>query len=468
MNVRTVFDINKVDHSKDNVVNLMVSVEAPPLPADFKRNKASIVACLDCSGSMSGDKMENLKQTMYKLIDNLTDVDRLGIVWFGTMNGGVERVAPMIMDSVGKESIKNIVSSKEASGSTPLVAGVTMAFKEFGLRKNEEGMVERVILLTDGQADTRDATYDLIKKELKDARKDISMSCFGYGSDYNETLLESLSKDYNGGNYFVDSVKMLPEAFAHELGSLLTCYATELKVSAASANGAKVEVVSVLNDMPSETLEDEGRKWFKVNAGDIFYGEKKRIFLRFKCKSVESPSPNVQILDVNVERRLVGEKELQSTRFNPVLSFVIPEEVDLTPDPEVAEQVLVMDAAKTQVEAKNLADQGEWQMAKEICDKVIENLEKYGTQYTRSFADVMKESSSGFNRGYRIGGLGAKSASSASYTVLRGGRGMTGGSAGLKMKAFASSAYDSNAVTMSLVDSFADKSGSEENKDKDA
>ena len=461
MNIRTVYDLKKVSFSKDNVINLMVSLEAPPLPENFKRNSAFIVACLDCSGSMMGDKMESLKQTMYKLIDNLTTSDKLGIVWFGGHYLSVERIEPVLMDSAGKEVMKNVVSNKQAGGGTPLLQGVTSAFTVFGARKDGQDVVERVILLTDGQADTSADTYDLVKKALVDSRGDITMSCFGYGADYNEVLLETLSKDYRGGNYFVDDVKMLPEAFAQELGSLLSCYATDIKVSAVSNDLGIVpeDSISVLNDMPNSTSSGK----FEVKAGDLFYGEKKRIFLRIKTKALpEAKDSPLEIVSVEISSKMVEGGVTEETKHTPSISFVPEDEVDLEPDAEVAEQVLVMDAAKTQVEAKDLADQGEWQQAKAICDKMIENLDRYGSAYTKSFAAVMKESSSGFESGYARGGMMAKCASTASYTVLRGGRGSSGG----KMKDFAAMAYGTNAMTMSLINDFSDDDKKDPPEDK--
>ena len=342
------------------------------------------------------------------------------------------------------------------------------AFKELGPRKANDGTVERVILLTDGQADTGNETYGLIKKAMKDVREGISMSCFGYGTDYNEVLLEQLSKDHNGGNYFVDSVGMLSGAFAQELGSLLTCFATGLKLLAAPSVVGELSVASCLNDLPTTDTEVAGRKWFTVDAGDLFYGEKKKLFLRLKCSAKGEPVIDSRPIDINVVYKELGAGAMSEVKhaLTPAISFLGDDEVDLKPDQEVGEQVLVLDAARNQIEAKDLADQGEWQLAKEICDKMIENLEKYDTAYTRSYAAVMKESSSGFANGYQRGGLGAKSASTASYTVLRGGRGMSGGLATASMADFSSMAYCSNDLTKGLVDTFTDKKDDKDKKGK--
>ena len=71
-------------------INLMVEMNAPLLPEDHKRPRQRILAALDCSGSMFGNKFKKVQQSTTKLINQLCDDDEFGIVWFG--QGGITHV----------------------------------------------------------------------------------------------------------------------------------------------------------------------------------------------------------------------------------------------------------------------------------------------------------------------------------------------------------------------------------------
>ena len=95
------FERKKLDHTKDNLGHLMISIKAED--KDFDRTPVSIVLVLDLSGSMGGKigkhqqksdgmyfgdapigqrKIDALKETSRKLIEHISGQDEVAIISF--------------------------------------------------------------------------------------------------------------------------------------------------------------------------------------------------------------------------------------------------------------------------------------------------------------------------------------------------------------------------------------------------
>jgi Mg-chelatase subunit ChlD len=80
----------QVSHEESNIYGL-VTLQAPPavLPSEVEslslsRVPIDLVCVVDQSGSMSGEKMALLKQTLIYIAEQLNDLDRLAIISFDT------------------------------------------------------------------------------------------------------------------------------------------------------------------------------------------------------------------------------------------------------------------------------------------------------------------------------------------------------------------------------------------------
>ena len=458
MNVTTKLDMDKVDYSKENIVNLRLGLEAPELPEDFERNSAFIVAVLDKSGSMGmGDRFIRLQETMVKLIENLTSQDRLGIVWFGD---GASSEEVLVMNAEGKELARQIISSADCrDGHTDIEAGLLKASELLGPRQHDVTEVEKILLLTDGGANAGVTSLEGLTSTLASVRATVGLSCFGYGSDYNEHLLEGLSTSRAGASHFIENSDMLAGAFGEELGGMLSRYSTQttVKISISTDDG---EFVEMLNNFPMGEDQGAGNVIIRtVNMGDVMYDETKNLFVRIKVPAKSSPETIKNLVLATVNGFEDGGKSWAG-ESHVDLHLVEASEVGL-PDEEIAEQVLVLDAAKTQVSAKDLADKGEWQAAKELFDAMIDRLEDYDTDYTNNYAKMMRTTSEGLNSTYVAGGMYSKSMSNIAATTMS-----YRGTGGTMMRAMVDNdsriGSTKNAFTQSIVDEFED----DEDQDK--
>jgi len=139
----------------------IVTLEAP-LFEETKRASLDIVAVLDVSGSMRGDKISLVRKTMRRLVRELGKNDRVAIVTFST------RVKVLLdwtsMDDKGKIIARNKIQKLTDDASTNLCGGLTKGIKMLlGSRVNEVGAV---VLLTDGEANEGIQNEQKILEEL--------------------------------------------------------------------------------------------------------------------------------------------------------------------------------------------------------------------------------------------------------------------------------------------------------------
>jgi Ca-activated chloride channel family protein len=455
MQVRIKTDRSEVFFGENSKVNMMVELAAPATDQE-KRNPLSICAVLDRSGSMSGDKIEQLKQSMYRLIDHMTESDSLALVFF---DDRVDAEEFRQMDSSSKEVMRAKVASLSGRGSTDIGSALKRAALMFKSHEGAAGGVERIMLLTDGDANMGAVKMEDFAPIVGDVRDGVTLSCFGYGIGFNENLLQGLSKSGKGGNYFIENPDSVAKVFAVELGGLLSCYAQQIGLSVKPHAGVKV--VDVLNDMEVKTSEKDGVQVTAVDVGDMFCGEKRKVLIRLECEKRDQALPRPQtVADICVLYSPLREGSFLKKEEKIKVQFVkAKEEATQSPDKEVAEQVAILEAANAQAKAKELADRGDYNGANVVWHGAIDNLRSMGLEGASHYAAGMESMAGEFSAAnYSTGGHLAKSMAFCSTSALRG---RTSDSIGYT-SALSGDMSDLNAQTRSLVDKFTAKASTGE------
>lgn len=156
------------------------------------RQGLDVVCIIDVSGSMQGEKMDLTKKTLEFMTEHLTEKDRMCLI---TFQSGVERLCPLIiMNENGKARAKAQIANIHASGGTELVEGLLHGVKVLESRRIENN-VSSIILLSDGQDNNSSTALDRAKDVITSSRlKNYSIHTFGYGTDHDAGLLNSISE----------------------------------------------------------------------------------------------------------------------------------------------------------------------------------------------------------------------------------------------------------------------------------
>ncbi|CAF2734931.1 unnamed protein product [Rotaria sp. Silwood2] len=214
----------------------LVTVKAPSiiLPSEseatsssFSRVPIDLVCVVDQSGSMKGEKITLLKQTLNYIVDQLNELDRLAIVSFNTTAFNYSHGLTHLNQQKKEMLKKSITENVKASGGTFIGCGLSMGIELFTNRQTKNP-VGGLLLLTDGQ-DNQVQDYSNLMKTLPES---VLCHTFGYGPDHTAALLVQLAEEGNGGTFtYINEEEAVGPAFAMTLGSLFSCIAQQICIN---------------------------------------------------------------------------------------------------------------------------------------------------------------------------------------------------------------------------------------------
>jgi len=252
-----------------------VHLSAPPAAeGDTARAPVDVVVVSDVSGSMRGDKLSLLKETTNLLLKELSKQDRVGLVTFDTdVDQPLRLSANVHMDGAGKSVAESKVDQFRAGSATNLSGGLFAGVEQFTADAAVSTRVKTLLLLTDGIANhgVRDkAQLVRILSEMLRARPDLSVHCFGYGSNHQSDLLRGISEAGSGSYYFLQNNDDIRSAFGDCLGGVLSVVAQNLVLEVQAQGDARIRKVH----HPSVECLEEGRR-YAIRFNDL-YGEEER------------------------------------------------------------------------------------------------------------------------------------------------------------------------------------------------
>jgi Mg-chelatase subunit ChlD len=171
-----------------------------PLPVNF-------VFVVDTSGSMTGQKLDIVKESIRQLYDQLRDDDILGVVSFDTNVRTVLRATRKA--DLPSDELMSIVYGLRADGGTDLNLGVLYGIDEIGRHSGERSdLVNCLYLFSDGEPTSGERNWITIRSNIAARlRGDLAISCFGFGADARIRELEALAGSAGGHFTFVNQAE---------------------------------------------------------------------------------------------------------------------------------------------------------------------------------------------------------------------------------------------------------------------
>jgi Ca-activated chloride channel family protein len=203
----------------DNPADLYAAVDIRGVKFEgAKRPPLNVSVVIDRSGSMSGDKIVQVKEAARQMVDLLDSQDRISIVTYGsdvTVEFPSQYVTP-----ANRASLIQVINSIQVSGGTNLSGGYERGLAEVKRWRTDE-TINRVLLMSDGHANIG-VTYvpDLERMTREPLAQGISTSTIGFGLDYNEDVMAKMANEGGGNYYFVDSREATAQVFEKELRGL--------------------------------------------------------------------------------------------------------------------------------------------------------------------------------------------------------------------------------------------------------
>ncbi|MCC6553465.1 MAG: von Willebrand factor type A domain-containing protein [Polyangiaceae bacterium] len=233
-----------------------------------ERTPVHLVYLVDTSGSMhSPDKIGLAKKSLKLLTDSLKPGDTVALC---TYAGSVREVlAPTGIESKGK--ILAAIEDLTASGSTAMSSGIDLAYN-LASRTLVKGHVNRVVVLSDGDANVGPTSHEEILKTIKAAKtKGITLSTVGFGNgNYKDTMMERLANEGDGNYYYIDSDAQAKRVFSEQVGGTLQVIARDVKIQV-EFDPSVVKSYRLIG-YENRDVADKDFRNDKVDAGEIGAG----------------------------------------------------------------------------------------------------------------------------------------------------------------------------------------------------
>ena len=323
------------------------------VPTNRDRIPLNLSLVLDRSGSMHGEKLHAARQAAAMLTRRLAPEDTVSVVAF---DDAVDVVAHPATGEA-QEQLPALIESIECGGSTNLSGG-WLRGRDLVADNHRDGGINRVILLTDGQANVGLIDPDqLIGLSRTGTQKGISTTTIGFGHGYDEDLLKAMADAGQGGTYYIETVDQASGVFEEELEGLLSIAAQNVRITVAP--GADADFVKVLHDYPSHAQDDV----LTLEVGDLYAREPRRILMAFL---IPPDGPGLDTV-ADVARLTVTAHVITEEGGVELHEITLP--VTLSPteggkaDPEIRKEILLVEAARLRQEALSARDRGDYDAA---------------------------------------------------------------------------------------------------------
>ena len=290
-------DCTDVAFNTSKSVSASINITVPMITsADSSQPETAplcLVAVIDISYSMMGDRLLLAKKTLEFIVNNLSSRDRFAIVTFGSSS---ETVFPLTaMSDNSRQTARDKIESIKVNGCTNLSDGL---FKGISWLTNAPpDNTYSVMLMTDGQANagitSSNSLVSTLEQKISALDHDVSVFTFGYGSDHNAQFLRAISDSTNGMYYFIEKTEQIREAFAECLGGVASVALQNavLEITTCGSNTIK----SILADVPQKRTNNS----HVLQIGNLSCGERRNIPIEVNIEKLQTPNPSTNIFMCN-------------------------------------------------------------------------------------------------------------------------------------------------------------------------
>jgi Ca-activated chloride channel family protein len=211
----------------DYVLQIGVASEAM---TNETRPPMNLTFVLDTSGSMAGHSLEMLQATCRQIAANLREGDVVSMVTWNTQNNVV--LSKHAVTGPNDAELLDAIDSVTADGGTDLHGGLVAGY-QLAAASHREGIVSRVLLVSDGGANVGVTDEELIAQHAGDQGSDgIYLVGVGVGDSttYNDLLMDRVTDVGKGASVFVPSAGEAELAFGARFVSTMAIAARDVQV----------------------------------------------------------------------------------------------------------------------------------------------------------------------------------------------------------------------------------------------
>ncbi len=321
---------------------------------DEKRAPISLAVVLDTSGSMSGEKIEEARRSVLRLLSEMRDDDEITVIRYSDTS---EMVQPLARVGAVRAALTSKIAQLDASGGTNIPGGLS-----HGLRSLEEatrGRVRRIILVSDGLDSTRAQAENLARSSFSSG---ITVSSLGIGLDFDESYMGSVAQSGHGNFAFVKNGAALASFLHRELEETAGTTVENTRVRLHIPDGMRF-----VSATGADAVVDGSE--IELAIGSLFGGDERRVVVELAANTYRGDATTFDI-DATATWTPVGGST--TTARAPRLSLVATNDataVERGQDGAVLASATSVVASRRQIEAANAYAQGDVVRAAQIAEK---------------------------------------------------------------------------------------------------
>ncbi|MEL6471433.1 MAG: VWA domain-containing protein [Cyanobacteria bacterium J06623_4] len=291
---------------------------------------------LDRSGSMMGTPLKTVKQAAHRIIDRLTERDRISIIAFD------HKAEVLLPNQLATDitSIKRKIDGLRAGGGTSIDDGLKAGIEQ--LAQNKEGHVSQLLLLTDGENEHGDNERALKLAEVASGYS-LTVNTLGFGDHWNQDVLEQIADEGGGSLSYIEHAEAAIAIFGRLFDRMQSVGLTNAFLNIELAGGTRLADLKPVAQVSPETVElpavQEGNQAI-VRLGDLMKDQPRVILLNLYIPQLSPGTATVGKLQVAYDDPGAG-SAAQSTAPVPIeiaaQSAYIP-----SPDPDVQQNILAL------------------------------------------------------------------------------------------------------------------------------
>ena len=269
------------------LLNIMAAPDvANKIPS---RQPLNICIVIDTSNSMSGERLDTVKDTALHVIKSLKPQDILSVVTFSDY-------AQVIVPGTRNQSLNVLearISQINASGGTEIFKGLEAGYNEIlqNLRPNYQN---HLILITDGR--TYGDEPDCLELARTAAANQVTIHALGIGDEWNDEFMEALTSRTGGTSEFADSPYGIKQFLSIKFGQLQNTFAYNLALEYSTPDNVNLRYAYRISpDSNSIPIGDT------LILGDIPKHQSLSVVLEFEVASASLQREEFIMLDGTLE-----------------------------------------------------------------------------------------------------------------------------------------------------------------------
>ena len=286
----------------------VINITSPEPEIDEKKCSADLICIIDVSGSMSGEKIELVKESLKILVDMMDKNDRLALVLFSS-SAHIEFELNYLTDKT-KGELKNKISEIRSGGGTNILSGLEQAVEILKKEKtNTDDRVSSLLLLSDGCDNYNDdvSLAESLKKLTKGMGLSFTLHTFGYGYDHDPKIMNKLANIRDGSFFLVEDYKKVGEYFVMVLGGCVSVISKKVDLYMKLLNNKESSIVKIFGEdnLFSYELKPD---YFKTSMLQFICGKEYTFVLEIKVDD-KTVKIGDELLDIEFTYEDITEKK---------------------------------------------------------------------------------------------------------------------------------------------------------------